>query len=319
MLTADRTVWTAVAVFAVAIGYAVSNGALLANRQRQTIQRFTQLDQQKVVQLRQRAAEMSRYLAAGGSPEALPKHERYEYEFGPLDSFYASVYAPQHAFLPPAPLLPLCAGQSDLFPAAFTIAGRQTEPATATEQTENPLKLLVGHFDLAFVLIYLYPLLVLALSFDLVATEKEGGTLKLSLSQPLKLRTLVASKILLRALFIIGVVIIFSTAGAALSGVNLTDGSVALRVLLWTTAIICYGAFWFSLAISVNALGRSAPANALILAVSWLAFVFIIPSSINLAAAMSYPIPSRSVFVDAKRRAMQDAEARPDSEVRIGN
>jgi ABC-2 type transport system permease protein len=316
MLAADRTVWIVVIVFAAAVGYAVTNGALVANRQRETIQRFAELDRRKIIRLKQRAIVMKTYLAAGGSPDALPKSEQYEYDYGPLDSFYASAYAPQHAFLPPAPLLSLSVGQTDLFPNAFTVAGRQTEPVAATEQTENPLKLLVGHFDLVFVMIYLYPLLVLAFSFDLVATEKEEGTLKLLLSQPLKLRALVVSKILIRALFILGVVIIFSLVSAAFSGVNFTADGMAARLFLWATAIILYGAFWFSLAVCVNALGRSAPTNALILAITWLAVVSIIPSTINLAATITYPIPSRSVFVDAKRKALEEAEARPDGKVR---
>ena len=62
----------------------------------------------------------------------------------------------------------------------------------------SPRKLLVGHFDLLFVMVYGYPLLIIALTYNLLATEREEGTLALVLAQPIRLRTLVAAKIALR-------------------------------------------------------------------------------------------------------------------------
>jgi ABC-2 type transport system permease protein len=64
---------------------------------------------------------------------------------------------------------------------------------------ENPSHLLSGHFDLAFVIVYLFPLLIFALSYNLLSAEREIGTLRLLMSQPLALRTLVPGKVLVRA------------------------------------------------------------------------------------------------------------------------
>jgi len=73
-------------------------------------------------------------------------------------------------------------------------------------------------------------------------------------------------------------------------------------------AVMAYGAFWFALSIAVNALGKSAATNAIILAACWLAFVVVVPSVINLLATTLHPVPSRLEFVTAMRGETQAAE-----------
>ena len=59
-----------------------------------------------------------------------------------------------------------------------------------------------GQFDVAFVVLFLYPLLIFAVSFDLTASERERGTLRLVLAQPVHLRDVVAGKMIARALLV---------------------------------------------------------------------------------------------------------------------
>jgi ABC-2 type transport system permease protein len=73
--------------------------------------------------------------------------------------------------------------------------------------------LLSGRFDLAFVILYLYPLLILSLGYNLVSGEKEAGTLALTLSQPVALRTLVAGKVAMRFAFVLALAVALSLAG----------------------------------------------------------------------------------------------------------
>jgi ABC-2 type transport system permease protein len=84
----------------------------------------------------------------------------------------------------------------------------------------------------------------------------------------------------LRAIVIFSPALLFSLLGFFLSG-----GRASLaQLLLWVTVVVAYGAFWFALAIAVNALGKNAATNAVMLAACWLAFVVVIPSVINLLA-----------------------------------
>ena len=82
------------------------------------------------------------------------------------------------------------------------------------------------------------------------------------------------------------------------NGINF-DRSAAAGLLLWTSLVIAYGAFWFSLALAVNALGRSSATNAVILAAIWIAVVLVAPSII--VATSRHPVPSRSEMVAAMR------------------
>lgn len=87
------------------------------------------------------------------------------------------------AVLPPAPLPLLATGQSDLSPGHETVVlWRLATPADTRSELENPSHLMAGRFDLAFVLVWLYPLFLLALVYDLMAGDQEAGTLRQAVS-----------------------------------------------------------------------------------------------------------------------------------------
>ena len=101
---------------------------------------------------------------------------------------------------PPVPLAALAVGQSDLLPYYYDVSIYTNESTFQQNgEVENPLNLMVGRFDLAFVVIYLLPLLVLALSYNVLSEEREQGTLALTLSQPVSARSVVAAKLWFRA------------------------------------------------------------------------------------------------------------------------
>lgn len=300
-LVADHTVWLVIAVFALTIGYAVLNGATLARQQQRGAQRFLRAQEAKTRQFQERAGVMENYLNSGHALADLPRYERYEYDFGPLDPRYASAANPFGAVLPPPPLAPLTMGVSDLYPVAHTVSWWDTEMASAAEQTESPLKLLAGNFDLAFVTLYLLPLFILALCFNLFASEKEGGTLSLLLSQPINLYMLLAGKIMARALVIFLPAGAFIVAGSLLSGLDLGNSEVRARLLGWMFVIALYAAFWFGLAVAVNGIGKSAASNAMMLVVCWLALLVLVPTAANLLATTLYAVPSRAEFISANR------------------
>jgi ABC-2 type transport system permease protein len=80
--------------------------------------------------------------------------------------------------LPPSPLAVLSVGRSDLDTLAYRVE-TNTPPTPRREQTDYPLRLLMGHLDFAFVVLYLYPLFILALSYNQISFEREGGMLSL--------------------------------------------------------------------------------------------------------------------------------------------
>jgi ABC-2 type transport system permease protein len=238
-----------------------------------------------------------------------------EAKFGAANQTSADNWDPRHpyyigntkgaryAYLPPAPLAVTAIGQGDANPYYFKVSTDLKQNFTSTYELENPLKLLLGRFDLAFVLIWLYPLLILGLSFNLLAAERESGTLALLLSQPVSLRLVVLGKIIVRGLIAVVPVLLCATAGMWLVGAASFSAESLPRYALWALAVLLYGAFWLALVAMVNARGKSASANALLLAGVWLLFVVLLPSGVNALASLLYPAPSRVAYVQALREA----------------
>ena len=295
-LTADATLWVAAAVFGVAIGYGVWNGSRWVAFQHDTLASARAEESTRYDSLKTQVAALQQP-GAKVSPFADPRSP----------SNVGGRLGPRYTMLPPGPLAPLAIGQSDLLPYYFKISTDARENIVAATEIENPNRLLAGRFDLAFVIIFLYPLLILALTYNMLSSEQEQGTLVLALSQPVSLGTLVSGKVLLRALILVGLVVAFSVAALIVSGADLSAPGAVTRLGLWLAVVAAYGAFWFGLAVAVASLGRNSTTNATLLASGWLVLIVMTPSLFNMAATSLYPVPSRVDMVQAMREAQDEA------------
>jgi len=276
VLSANAIVRIVIAVFAVALLVASGLGATRAQRERATIGSFAH-----------------RGSLGPGGPTVSRRADVTANERGWL------------ALLPPAPLSALAIGQGDVYPNYIKVTARSLDSLVSGDQIEHPLAVASGQFDAAFVVLFLYPLLIFAISFDLTASERDQGTLRMVLAQPVTLRDVVAGKMLVRAIQLAAPLVVIPIAIAAWWGP--ADGDFWLRAGPWTIAVLIYGATWHGMALVVNARGLGAPANALILAGMWLLFAVVGPSTVNLLIAISYPMPSRVEAAVEARAATQEA------------
>jgi ABC-2 type transport system permease protein len=297
-LVADRTLWVITPLFALLIGYGVYNGSSWVRFQQLTLEAAQEEERTRFARVK---AEISA-IEQGGQPKSAFANPR-------LPSVAAGRTGPRYALAPPAPLAALSVGQSDLYPYYFKVTSQSKQTFITNDEIENPTNLLAGRLDLAFVIIYLYPLLILALSYNLISAEREQGTLAMMMSQPVSLRTFAAGKIGLRALVVLGLATGFSLSGFLLSGAASGAGAW-LRLLLWIAVVAGYGAFWFALAILVNSFGRNSATNAMALAGLWLVLALLLPALLNVAVTSIYPVPSRVEMVQATRRASAEAAAK---------
>jgi ABC-2 type transport system permease protein len=297
-LTADATLWVTGLAFAAAIAYGVANGARWVEFQRSALTAAAQEEAERYEALQ---TEIDTLQRTGGKVSPFRDPRSAANAGGRM--------APRYAALPPAPLAALAIGQSDLLPYYFKVSTDARENIIAATEIENPQRLLVGRFDLAFVLIYFYPILILALCYNMLSGEQEQGTLALALSQPVPLRTLATGKVALRAAVLVAVVVAATVAALLLGGVDLVAPGALARLLLWMSAVLGYGAVWFAIALFVASRGLGSAANATVLASVWLVLVVILPAMFNLAATTFYPVPSRVELVQAVRVASDDANA----------
>ncbi|MCY3590133.1 MAG: DUF3526 domain-containing protein [Acidobacteria bacterium] len=293
LLMADRPLKIALGLFVVLLGYALTNGVVWLRFQERTVEATTSGNVERAAALQQELEAIE----AGGQPSSPFADPRSPRVLGGPSGSHTAVLAP-------GPLTALAIGQSDLLPYYYDVNIYTNEASFQQNgEVENPLNLMVGRFDLAFAVVYLLPLLVLALSFNVLSEEREQGTLTLTLSQPVSARSVVTMKLAFRALVVAGIVLGVSLLGALATGGFGSPG----RILLWSVTVVAYSLFWFALAAWVNALGRSSAWNATVLVGAWLVLVVVLPAAINAAAGLLHPLPSRVEMVTAQREASNDA------------
>ena len=299
LIRAERVVAPIAVFFALAVAYAAANGRSWAEFQRDAVKGAT-VDEARRLSWLGNALDASR-----GDTSALRA-------FGDPRNPFVSAQGParRYAVLPPAPLAPLAVGQSDLYPSYYRVGIISRETLLVNDEIVNPEHLAAGRFDLAFVIVYILPLLILALSYDLISADREAGTLALVLSQPVRLRTIMTAKLLARSMIMIVLALSVTAIGAVVGGVSLSAPGALASLADWTMVGIAYGAFWLALAVAVNVFSRSSAANALALLGAWLGFVVLGPSVLNVLVSGLHPTPSRVELMQASRAASNSASAR---------
>ncbi|HEY7089020.1 MAG TPA: DUF3526 domain-containing protein [Tepidisphaeraceae bacterium] len=297
ILLADRTLWAIGALLLATIGYGAWNGVSWVRFQENTLRATAAEEHERLEALKKGIVDAN----AGRTSPASFSDPRTPAAVGrSLGVRYAS--------MPPGPLAALAIGQSDIYPYYFKVSTSSKTTFLNNDEIEHPVHLMSGRFDLAFVVLYLYPLIILTLSYNLISAEKEQGTLAMTLSQPVSLRTLVAGKIVLRFAFVLAMAVGLAFAAMLVGGVRLS-AEVAPRLLLWIAVVAAYGAFWFISAAAVNAAGWNSSTNAMALAGIWLALVLLIPSLLNVAVKSMHPVPSRVELIQAMRAATTETSA----------
>ena len=218
----------------------------------------------------------------------------------------------QLAILPPGPLAPIAIGERDLHPQAIRITTDLN--LTAEGETETPMvapsRLRTGALDPTFLFVVLFPLVVIALSYELLSGERERGTLAMLLSQPVSQSELVVGKALARAGALSMVTLLFAGIGLAVAGVDWTGPGTLSHFSLYGLILICWALFWFAAAVLVNAWSPSSARNALTLVGIWLSLVVIIPGLVQVGIDTFYPAPSAIDLMHEARESSQDVESK---------
>lgn len=205
---------------------------------------------------------------------------------------------PRFAILEPGALNKLATGQSDVLPGRYLISSRYDYRVQKQEAT-NGLQALYGKLDMAFVLVMLLPLIIIALNFNILSSEKEKNTLKLLLAQGSTLRQVLTGKLLVSFLFSLLLLVL---------PVLIANITIGKELVFYFTMTILYSLFWHLLAAFVNSRLQSSAWNATVLLSGWLIFVLIVPALVNTGIGLIHPVPSRTQFITDYRRLNNEAE-----------
>lgn len=276
-------------LFALATGYAALSGARwAAERQAMVTEVVAKADE--IMALRR--SDFAELLAKGETPK-----------FGLI---YATAL-PFRAGLPNAPLAALSSGQAESYPAAASISPF-TDPYTIFDAhvagLENPSVLAAGRFDLAFVIVSLLPLLLIAATYDFWSRDVESGSARFQLAQPVAPCRLIFTRAALRG----GSLLVAATA-IAVTALLLAGASDAAGLALFALVAGAYGSVWISLAILINLFVRASTTAALAMGTIWLAVTILIPSASAAAVDLGAPPPSGKSYTNAVRAAGLEVRA----------
>ena len=216
------------------------------------------------------------------------------------------------AVLPPAPLAPIAVGQRDLEPQAVRLTTEDHLSSERESETamSGPTRLMTGAFDLGFLFVFLFPLVVIALSYELLSGERERGTLAMLLSQPVSQRALVLGKAGARAVALCGVTLVFALLGLLVAGADMSGHGAWLHGALFAAVLVAWALFWFAAAVLTNSFGGTSARNALQLVGLWLVLVIVIPGLVHVAVDTLYPPPSTIELLHEAREASQEVEGK---------
>ena len=202
---------------------------------------------------------------------------------------------------PPSRLSALASGRTEVETAHLRIRLLALEGQLYEHETVNPRLAAAGHLDLAFILVALLPLFVIAVTYDIVSGERERGTWEMArlFARP---RRLVAAKISARVILAAGLVASLVLIGAFLAGID-ADGRAG-----WAAALIAlHTLFWFALCLGVAGGRRSSTANAMILVGAWVALTFLAPAVLSLTNALLHPVPEALELTVHQRQGYHEA------------
>lgn len=217
------------------------------------------------------------------------------------DAGYAAYYSFLQTSDRPSPLAFAAWGQRDLQPFVLRVRALGLQQQLHESETINAELALPGSFDWAFVLIYLAPLVVIALSHDLVSGEREAGRLRLLQSMPSGEGRLWRRRAGLRFGLVAAALLLPLLVGIALATAPLAGALVMVGVAL------LYLAFWLGLSLLVGAGPRASVTNAAVLFGSWIVLTLLLPTVASAAIARLVPVGKGIDLTLAQREMVHQA------------
>ncbi len=226
------------------------------------------------------------------------------YRLSPMN---VSIFTGALAYKATDRLSTLAIGQSDIYTHQVKITSRDDLTTLTFNEMSNPVQLLFGNFDFAFVLIYLVPLIIIAFTYNLQSQELESGRLKLIASNPINPKLWLLQRYIARFLslcLILGVAVFVT--------LILLKIPFNIRLAGMVLLAFSYMFFWFAISFVVNVYGKSSGKNAVVLLSVWIVLVLVIPAGINQTANSVYPTPSRVLLLNEVRQTKLDLSKEQD-------
>lgn len=224
------------------------------------------------------------------------EHFKKQYELNKADLGNLLYYMKHGTIHEPSSWASFSIGQRDVNPYNVKPTMLTLEGQLYESEMTNPKNLLYGNLDLAFVIVFLFPLVIIAFCHNLISAEQENGVWNLLRSQPISLASIISWRLLIRFGTVLLLAFSLISAGCAFLGCAF-DARFAYALLI----TFSYLAFWFAVAAFVISLQKNSTFNALLLLGAWIFLTILAPALLNLAVSTTLPV-SESFEVSVSQR-----------------
>lgn len=199
-----------------------------------------------------------------------------------------------------SPLSILSAGFRDYLPHKAVTSSEGYVKLEKKQQNSNLQSVLFGKIDFVFIVTNFLSLLALIFTFGSISSEKEMGTIKLVLSNPVQRWKVILAKIcgnyiVFLAPFIISLIIGLLVIQLSI-GVNLLSSQYlpSLIIILIFTMLILF--LFFNMGILASVISKSTITSIVVLLFIWIFFSLGIPRISPMIAQIIYPVKTEDVF-----------------------
>ncbi|WET03153.1 DUF3526 domain-containing protein [Flavobacterium sp. YJ01] len=199
------------------------------------------------------------------------------------------------------PINSLAIGQRDVNPSIQSVTIRGLEGQKYDSELNNPNNLLAGNIDFSFVLIYLFPLLIIAFSYNLISEEKESGTWKIVATQSQNTFLFILKSFYVRILSLIALLTFLLFAAVLFFHIPLDSA-----FFIFYGLGVLYILFWFAVCFFIVSLQKHSNFNAVILLTIWLFLIIIVPAGINAYIVNQYQVPEALELTLKQRNAYHE-------------
>ena len=276
----------ALILFIIAAAYGLHNGSELYTTQHKEIEQI----------LEDVEAEKDKYLA-------LYEKGEYALEDRPwidISTPYWAIWAtPTYYLKKPSPAMVYSIGQAEQYGFYKKISVRSSPyDSDMAAEIANPERLQIGTLDFSFSLLFLLPLLLLILLYNLRSTEAEQGFLPLVEVQTASKNSWLLSRLAFYVVLCFISLLALLLYGASLTGVFENGINAFVQMALLSSTYLLFWSFVYYLILRK---GKSILGNTLQMIGLWMIFTFIIPAVVHQGISILKPVNLMTDFIDAER------------------
>ena len=288
----------AILLFVIAGVYGLHNGAKLFQGQKAEVEKI----EQRVAEERQKIID--EHYKTG----VLISEERPWIDYS--TPFWAIWFSSTYHFKNPSPAMVYSIGQSEQygFYKRVTFWASPYDEDLA-EEFANPERLQTGTLDFSFALLFLMPLVLLVLLYNLQSTETEQGFMPLIKVQNPSVSAWLFSRVSFYVLLMVLVTWSLLFYGAMLTPV-FEEANTAFGQMLFYTLI--YLLFWSALYFIILTRSRSILGNTLQMSAVYLLFAFIVPATVHQLLSIRQPANMMTELIDVRDQ-QKELFSEPDS------